>query len=143
MSTLSTSSATDRFSLHNKPINIPATPGASKFGISNLTLLAGGSHKFESKYIETLVGDPLSQAHLLQERSPIYHLENVSTPVIFLHGTEDARHIPACRVGRNIDPKMQGEMVIIGIIMYVIKLIPLCHTDKTPTLGTLRIGTVT
>jgi len=74
-------------STHKFPAHIL---GASMFGISNLTLLAQNTHKFESKYLETLVGDPLSQLDLFEDRSPIYHVQNVSTPVIFLHGTEDA-----------------------------------------------------
>ena len=59
--------------------------GASHYGIGDLTALAAETHKFESRYLDTLVGD----ASALQERSPIRHVENLSCPVIFFQGRDD------------------------------------------------------
>lgn len=63
--------------------------GASHYGISDLETLAHDTHKFESRYLDGLVGPyPASQA-LYQARSPIHHLAGLSAPVIFFQGLED------------------------------------------------------
>jgi dipeptidyl aminopeptidase/acylaminoacyl peptidase len=59
--------------------------GASHYGIGDLTALANDTHKFESRYLDGLLGTP----EALTERSPINHLERLSCPVIFFQGTED------------------------------------------------------
>ena len=63
--------------------------GASYYGIGELEALARDTHKFESRYLDRLVG-PYSQcAQLYRERSPLHHLEGLSCPVIFFQGLED------------------------------------------------------
>lgn len=59
--------------------------GASYYGIGDLTALAAETHKFESRYLDTLVGN----AAELEERSPIRHVDELSCPVIFFQGTDD------------------------------------------------------
>ena len=59
--------------------------GASRYGIGNLTTLAQDTHKFESRYLEALVGGP----ETLAERSPIHHLDGFNCPAIFFQGGED------------------------------------------------------
>ncbi|KAJ1426268.1 peptidase S9, prolyl oligopeptidase active site domain protein [Ochromonadaceae sp. CCMP2298] len=64
--------------------------GASLYGIGDLMTLARDTHKFESRYLDRLVG-PLPQAEdVYRARSPIHHLEGFNCPVIFLQGAEDA-----------------------------------------------------
>ncbi|WP_250460982.1 S9 family peptidase [Microbulbifer litoralis] len=63
--------------------------GASHYGIGDLTTLARDTHKFESRYLDKLVG-PWPQAETVyRERSPIEHVGQLNCPVIFFQGLED------------------------------------------------------
>ncbi|MDA0263155.1 MAG: S9 family peptidase [Chloroflexi bacterium] len=63
--------------------------GASYYGVSDLEALAKETHKFESRYLDNLVGPyPEGQA-LYQERSPINHTQMLSCPLILFQGLED------------------------------------------------------
>jgi dipeptidyl aminopeptidase/acylaminoacyl peptidase len=64
--------------------------GASYYGVSDATALARDTHKFESRYLDWLIGPyPQEEARYL-ERSPLYHADRLSKPVIFFQGDEDA-----------------------------------------------------
>ena len=63
--------------------------GASHYGISDLTTLARDTHKFESRYCDGLVGPYPEAADIYAERSPINHIDRLSSPMILLQGTED------------------------------------------------------
>jgi len=72
--------------------------GASYYGISELTSLASDTHKFESRYLDRLIGPYPETRDLYQQRSPINHTEQLNCPVIFFQGTED-----------RVVPKQQAE----------------------------------
>ncbi|MCY3838246.1 MAG: prolyl oligopeptidase family serine peptidase [Gammaproteobacteria bacterium] len=59
--------------------------GASHYGVGDLKALAADTHKFESRYLDTLLGSP----EALDERSPINHVDKLNCPVIFFQGAED------------------------------------------------------
>ena len=63
--------------------------GASHYGIGELSSLAKDTHKFESRYLDKLVGPWPSAEQIYFERSPINHVEQLSCPVIFFQGMED------------------------------------------------------
>jgi dipeptidyl aminopeptidase/acylaminoacyl peptidase len=63
--------------------------GASLYGIGDLEALAKDTHKFESRYLDSLVGEYPAQKTIYQERSPINHIEQLNCPVIFLQGLKD------------------------------------------------------
>ena len=63
--------------------------GASYFGVSDLETLARDTHKFESRYLDTLVGPYPEEAGVYRERSPINFTERLSRPIILLQGLED------------------------------------------------------
>ncbi len=74
--------------------------GISQFGIADLEALAKDSHKFEARYMDSLVGPyPEERARYL-ERSPINHLDRLSAPILLLQGTED-----------TVVPPLQAEML--------------------------------
>ncbi len=58
--------------------------GASSYGISDLALMAHDTHKFESRYLDQLVGPYPQEEARYRERSPIFHLEKFNRPVILL-----------------------------------------------------------
>jgi dipeptidyl aminopeptidase/acylaminoacyl peptidase len=63
--------------------------GASLYGVADLMLLAKDTHKFESRYLDGLIG-PLPEARALyDERSPIHHLDRLACPIIFFQGVDD------------------------------------------------------
>lgn len=62
--------------------------GASYYGVSDLSSLAKITHKFESQYLNRLIGgDEIERVY--RERSPLYAADKISVPVIFFQGTED------------------------------------------------------
>ncbi len=64
--------------------------GASYFGIGSLVTLQKLTHKFESHYLERLIGGTLAtNLSEYEERSPINHIENLKSPMIIFQGSED------------------------------------------------------
>jgi dipeptidyl aminopeptidase/acylaminoacyl peptidase len=63
--------------------------GASHYGVSDLAVLARDTHKFEARYLDSLVGPYPEREDLYRERSPILHADRLSAPVIFFQGDED------------------------------------------------------
>lgn len=64
------------------------TAGCSLYGIGDLTALVKGTHKFESRYIDSLVASP-EQQEIYAARSPIQHIDGFSCPTIFFQGLKD------------------------------------------------------
>ena len=75
--------------------------GASHYGVSDLEALAKETHKFESRYLDNLVGPYPARADLYQARSPIHHVDDLTSPMIFFQGLEDV-----------IVPPNQAEMMV-------------------------------
>jgi dipeptidyl aminopeptidase/acylaminoacyl peptidase len=64
--------------------------GASHYGVSDPAALARDTHKFESRYLDWLIGSWPEQEDRYRERAPLFHAERLSVPVIFFQGDEDA-----------------------------------------------------
>jgi dipeptidyl aminopeptidase/acylaminoacyl peptidase len=64
--------------------------GASYYGVSDTTALARTTHKFESRYLDWLIGQYPDEEALYRERSPLFHADRIARPVIFFQGDEDA-----------------------------------------------------
>lgn len=76
--------------------------GASYYGISDLSLLAEETHKFESRYPERLLGPYPESRDVYESRSPIHHLDGLNRPVILLQGLED-KVVPPNQAERILD----------------------------------------
>jgi dipeptidyl aminopeptidase/acylaminoacyl peptidase len=63
--------------------------GASYYGVSDLEALATDTHKFESRYLDGLIGPYPEAKEVYVARSPIHAAQQLSCPVIFLQGLED------------------------------------------------------
>ncbi|CAJ1956471.1 unnamed protein product [Cylindrotheca closterium] len=74
--------------------------GCSLYGVGDLTALAGDTHKFESRYLDGLVGPYPEDEAIYKERSPIESADKLSCPVLLLQGSED-----------KIVPPNQAEMM--------------------------------
>ena len=74
--------------------------GASLYGVADLEALARDTHKFESRYLDGLIGPYPEARDVYVERSPIHHTERLDCPVILFQGLED-----------QIVPPAQAEMM--------------------------------
>lgn len=68
--------------------------GASHYGVSDLEALVRDTHKFESRYLDRLIGPYPESQDLYQARSPIHFSDRLACPVIFFQGLEDKIVLP-------------------------------------------------
>jgi dipeptidyl aminopeptidase/acylaminoacyl peptidase len=69
--------------------------GANHFGVADLGMLARDTHKFESRYLDSLVGPYPETKDVYDARSPLVHADRIRTPLITLQGLEDVVVPPA------------------------------------------------
>jgi dipeptidyl aminopeptidase/acylaminoacyl peptidase len=74
--------------------------GCALYGISDLEVMALETHKFESRYLDGLVAPYPEGIDIYKERSPLYHIDQLNTPLILFHGLED-----------KVVPPNQSEMI--------------------------------
>jgi dipeptidyl aminopeptidase/acylaminoacyl peptidase len=74
--------------------------GASYYGISDIEVLAHDTHKFESRYLDTLVGPYPAAKDVYFARSPIHFVDRLDCALILFQGLED-----------KVVPPNQSEMM--------------------------------
>ena len=75
--------------------------GASYYGVSDLFALANDTHKFESRYLDRLIGSLPKFKDVYEARSPINKLDRIVSPLLVLQGDED-----------KIVPPNQAEKIV-------------------------------
>jgi dipeptidyl aminopeptidase/acylaminoacyl peptidase len=78
--------------------------GASAYGVADLDALARDTHKFESRYLDGLIGPLPEAAATYRDRSPIHHLDGFDRPLIVFQGLED-----------EIVPPNQSEAIVAAL----------------------------
>ncbi len=78
--------------------------GTSLYGVADLEALATDTHKFESRYLDGLVGPYPGAKSVYEERSPINHTDGFSCPLLVLQGDED-----------EIVPMNQAEAIVAAV----------------------------
>lgn len=76
--------------------------GASYYGISDLEALAADTHKFEARYLDSLVGPYPERKDLYVARSPIHFVDKLSVPMVFFQGLED-KVVPPAQAERMVE----------------------------------------
>lgn len=74
--------------------------GASHYGVADAEALAADTHKFESRYLDGLIGPYPEARDVYVERSPIHHTDRLDRPMILFQGLED-----------KVVPPEQSEMM--------------------------------
>ena len=74
--------------------------GASHYGVSDVEVLAQDTHKFESRYLDSLIGPYPEARDLYRARSPIHFTDRLSAALILFQGLED-----------KVVPPNQAEMM--------------------------------
>src|SRR5919201_655594 len=83
--------------------------GASHYGIGDLELFDGTTHKFESHYDTTLIGPYPERRDLYLDRSAIYFADRLSCPVVLLQGLED-RIVPPSQAETFVEACKQRKL---------------------------------
>ena len=78
--------------------------GANHFGVADLGALARDTHKFESRYLDGLVGPWPDAEAVYTERSPLSHVDGFDKPLIVFQGLED-----------EVVPPAQSEMIVAAL----------------------------
>ena len=90
--------------------------GISLYGIADLEALATDTHKFEARYLDSLIG-PYPEDHARYvERSPIHHLDQLSAPILLLQGTDD-RVVPPAQAEMLAEAARQQHLPV-AMIMF-------------------------
>ena len=76
--------------------------GASHYGISDLEALAKDTHKFESRYLDRLIGPYPERRDLYLQRSPIHFTDQLNCPMIIFQGLED-KVVPPNQAEKMVD----------------------------------------
>lgn len=75
--------------------------GASHYGIGDLEPFVKDTHKFESRYMDRLIGPYPEAQEVYHRRSPIHYADQIAVPMILLQGLDD-----------KVVPPNQAEMMI-------------------------------
>jgi dipeptidyl aminopeptidase/acylaminoacyl peptidase len=90
--------------------------GASYYGVSDLEALARDTHKFESRYLDSLVGPYPERRDVYRARSPIHAADRLSCPVIFFQGLQD-RVVPPAQA-ENMVAALRSRGLVAPLVLF-------------------------
>jgi dipeptidyl aminopeptidase/acylaminoacyl peptidase len=90
--------------------------GASYYGVADLELLARDTHKFESRYLDRLVGPYPARQDLYRARSPIHSADRLSCPIIFFQGLDD-RVVPP-EQAENMAAAVRAKGLTVSLVTF-------------------------
>ncbi len=74
----------------------------SLYGVTDLFDLAATTHRFESRYLDRLVGTLPEHADRYRDRSPVTRAHDITVPVLVLQGADD-KVVPPAQAERLVD----------------------------------------
>ena len=63
--------------------------GVSYFGVGDVEALAEDTHKFESRYLDSMIGPYPERRDLYRARSPVHFVDQLERPLLLLQGLDD------------------------------------------------------
>ena len=90
--------------------------GCSMYGIGDLDALARDTHKFESRYLDSLIGPLPESAEVYKQRSPINSIDKFDCPIIFFQGAED-RVVPLNQA-EMMHKAVKDKGVLTSLVVY-------------------------
>lgn len=90
--------------------------GGSHFGVADLEAMTRDTHKFESRYMESLVAPYPREAGVYKERSPIHFARQITAPVIFFQG-EDDKVVPPNQTEMMVDA-LRAQGLPVGYMLF-------------------------
>jgi dipeptidyl aminopeptidase/acylaminoacyl peptidase len=90
--------------------------GGSHYGVSDLEALVADTHKFESRYLDDLIGPYPVAREVYWQRSPIHHLDDFKAPVIFFQGDED-RVVPPNQAELMVEA-LRRKGIAVGYLLF-------------------------
>ncbi|MEX0947483.1 MAG: S9 family peptidase [Acidimicrobiia bacterium] len=75
--------------------------GVSLYGVTDLRALAESTHRFESRYLDRIVGEQSGFADRYRDRSPVAHAAEIGAPILLLQGADD-----------NVVPPEQARVLV-------------------------------
>jgi dipeptidyl aminopeptidase/acylaminoacyl peptidase len=74
------------------------------FGVANQFTLAADTHKFEARYLDSLLGPLPEAAAVYRERSPIFHADRIRDPIAVFQGEID-----------RVVPREQSDSIVASL----------------------------
>jgi dipeptidyl aminopeptidase/acylaminoacyl peptidase len=80
------------------------TAGICMYGVANQFTLASDTHKFETRYLDTMLGPLPEAADIYRERSPLFHAERIVDPIAVFQGEID-----------RVVPRAQSDEIVASL----------------------------
>jgi dipeptidyl aminopeptidase/acylaminoacyl peptidase len=90
--------------------------GADYYGVSDMAALARDTHKFESRYLDSLIGALPGAQAIYDSRSPLHHLDGFKTPLIVFQGADD--HVVPPNQSELIVQALRARQVPVAYLLY-------------------------
>ncbi len=78
--------------------------GICMFGVANMFTLAADTHKFEARYLDSMLGPLPQAANVYRERSPIFHADRIKDPIAVYQGEID-----------RVVPREQSDSIVASL----------------------------